>query len=387
MSLTRVPSPCQDDPSHVLGIYFGSVEAIANHFNDISGVVKFLHKELHLLDHVGTGLVLTRRCADVCKITHLLRARGNVLQNHTLEGFDVTLREGIELILGQSISDLSFQQASVGIQDGGLGFRRCIDSALPCFVASRKGIRHLAAPPFDDLNVTGLVNTNAQRIFDEELQAAIEMLVALLSPEDAHHIHQIIEGCNDDVEHGSSEGGHGLPGDSLIMPAGVEDPEFCQRDDRNLQAQLCGVFDKLRFDKIENALFSERDWHAWRRIRELRDPSVSHDWLWALNPAHGISVSKEEFALGIRLRIGVPFFENVVECAYCGDATLDPYGSHCLRCALGPSNCGHNAVRDEVLGVAHLADPTALKEAINLIPNFPLLRPADVLTSSAIPGW
>ena len=127
-------------------------------------------------------------------------------------------------------------------------------------MASRKGIPHLAAPLFDDLNVTGLVNTNVQRIFDEELEAAIAKLLAPLSPEDVHHIHQIIEGCSDDVEHGSSEGGYGLPGDSLIMPAGVEDPEFCQRDDRNLQAQLCWVFHKLRLDKIENALFSERDW-------------------------------------------------------------------------------------------------------------------------------
>ena len=63
------------------------------------------------------------------------------------------------------------------------------------------------------------------------------------------------------------------------MPAGVEDQEYCQRDDRNLQAQLCRVIDKPRLGEIDKSLFTKGDWHAWRRIRELRDPSVSHDWL------------------------------------------------------------------------------------------------------------
>ena len=100
-----------------------------------------------------------------------------------------------------------------------------------------------------------MVNKNVQRIFDEELEATIGELVALVSPEDAYHIQKIIEECSDEVERGSSEGGRGLPGDPLIMPVGVEDPEYCQRDDRNLQTQLCGVFDKSVRIKLRTPCF------------------------------------------------------------------------------------------------------------------------------------
>ena len=43
-------------------------------------------------------------------------------------------------------------------------------------------------------------------------------------------------------------------------------------------------------------------------------------------------------------------------------------------------------MRDAVLVLAHLADPTAAVESIGLIPSAPALRPADILTSAALPG-
>ena len=39
-----------------------------------------------------------------------------------------------------------------------------------------------------------------------------------------------------------------------------------------------------------------------------------------------------------------------------------------------------------MLELAHLADPRAEAETAGLIPSFPLLRPADILTSAALPG-
>ena len=81
------------------------------------------------------------------------------------------------------------------------------------------------------------------------------------------------------------------------------------------------------------------------------------------------------------MRIGVPFFGNNTECACCGDALLDPFGSHSLRCALAAGNRGHNAVRDELLAIALLADPTACIEPIHLIPYFPKFQ---VISAQAI---
>ena len=43
-------------------------------------------------------------------------------------------------------------------------------------------------------------------------------------------------------------------------------------------------------------------------------------------------------------------------------------------------------MRDAALVLAHLADPTAAVETLGLIPSAPALRPADILTSAALPG-
>ena len=43
-------------------------------------------------------------------------------------------------------------------------------------------------------------------------------------------------------------------------------------------------------------------------------------------------------------------------------------------------------MRDVVLGLAHLADPSSATETVGLVPSNPSLRPADILTSAALPG-
>ena len=72
-------------------------------------------------------------------------------------------------------------------------------------------------------------------------------------------------------------------------------------------------------------------------------------------------------------------------CVRCG-AALGAAGSHPLCCALPEATRGHYGVRDEVLALAHLADPTAAVESVGLVPSVPELRPADILTSAAFPG-
>ena len=59
---------------------------------------------------------------------------------------------------------------------------------------------------------------------------------------------------------------------------------------------------------------------------------------------------------------------------------------HSLCCARSASTKGHYVVRDRILELTHLADPTAITEAKDLIPTAPSLRPADILTTAALPG-
>ena len=47
---------------------------------------------------------------------------------------------------------------------------------------------------------------------------------------------------------------------------------------------------------------------------------------------------------------------------------------------------GHYAVRDQVLDLTHLADPSAEVEVTGLFSDAPTLRPADIFTIAALPG-
>ena len=57
------------------------------------------------------------------------------------------------------------------------------------------------------------------------------------------------------------------------------------------------------------------------------------------------------------------------------------FAAHCLK----PKK-EHYAIRDELLPLAYLADSSAAVETTGLIPSAPTLRPADILTSAALPG-
>ena len=123
-----------------------------------------------------------------------------------------------------------------------------------------------------------------------------------------------------------------------------------------------------------------------QRMQELRGPSVSHDWMWALNPAHGAHVTTRDFLTALRLRIGFHFIDDPMVCPRCGKAILGRSCSHAFCCAPAESTKGHYRVRDSLLQFVSLADASADTEPPNLIPSAPHLRPADIFTAAALPG-
>ena len=88
----------------------------------------------------------------------------------------------------------------------------------------------------------------------------------------------------------------------------------------------------------------------------------------------------------MRLRLGAPIIDEAIVCHRCGAAILDRACSHALCCSLGEATKGHNAVRNDVLRVVHIADSAAETEVQGLIPSAPSLRPADIFTEAAVPG-
>lgn len=153
-----------------------------------------------------------------------------------------------------------------------------------------------------------------------------------------------------------------------------------------LQHRLSRIIDAHLLDSLAADLRSSERWTDIRRIRELRDDSVSHDWLWAIGPGPGGSFHPAEYATAVRCRLGAHHAEEPLPCQSCGRAVLDPAASHALCCAPGPCTQGHKDVRDTFLDYTRLADATAEPEVLGLIASAPGLRPADVLTSALAMG-
>jgi len=76
----HVQATCQvlqpNGPVHVLGVDIGDMEVRRSQFREAIEAVAAVHAAVGGIGDAATELVLTRRCADVCKVTHLLRAYG-----------------------------------------------------------------------------------------------------------------------------------------------------------------------------------------------------------------------------------------------------------------------------------------------------------------------
>ena len=93
--------------SEILGTKLGTNADIDEQFSECTDKVSHLHNQIGLVDDVATELILTRKCADTCKISHLLQTRGHDISSHNLEAFDELIRRSLERILRGSISDSS----------------------------------------------------------------------------------------------------------------------------------------------------------------------------------------------------------------------------------------------------------------------------------------
>jgi hypothetical protein len=376
-------------PRHVLGIDFGGGGAAAAapsaQLTGATARVSDVHAAIAALDDVPAELVLLRRCADVCKVVHLLRASGPALDASALAAYDAMVDRSLGRLLGGPLDDAAVAQARLGVRVGGLGLRSAADLALPAFYASRTEAQPHVARLAAALVECGFEGIPLLPRFEEQRDAALTAWLASLPPALATEAQAAIDAwaARDDV------GAHpaaALPGESLLLPAGGEDPEHAE--DGRLQHLLCGFADRARA-AAQRAAHEAADRAADAvRMRELADPGVSHDWLWALNPVHGPCLRADEFLLALRARLGAPLADPADgerPCACCS-RPLDAAGTHALACARAEATRGHYAVRDCVLHLAHLADPTAECEVPGLVASAPMLRPADVLTAAAFPG-
>ena len=171
--------------------------------------------------------------------------------------------------------------------------------------------------------------------------------------------------------------------DLLVAPVGSEDPE--REKGSSLQKLLSQVTDDKKSHELHQYFVTTESWGDASRLDELQDHSVSHEWLWMLHPGHGDLVPPDEFSDAVRVRLGAKFIDDVAPCERCGKL-LSSNAAHALCCALPDATRGHNRVRDKVHDLVSIADPSASREAPELVTSFPTIRPADIFTETALPG-
>ena len=380
-------------PVEVLG---AELHRLREQFSDITDRVGAIHDAISSLDHVSTELVLTRFCADVCKVTYLLRVAGPSMDDDLLDKYDKQGRSSMERILGGPLHDAAWEQGAAGVREGGLGLRRAKDLALPAFVASRIETRPLVELLAHELIAAGMIPGEFLSLYEQQTSSTFDRFVARLSEEGrsraAQGMSEALSAARDRLKemqgHTRIERPDGdiTSANALVFPAGAEDPEYGSLENQGLQHIFASILDDERMDSLSEHLLATEQWESARRIHELRDPSVSHGWLWALNPAHGALIKNSLFLICIRLRVGFHFLDEPMLCPKCNNAVLDRACAHALCCANAESTKGHNRIRDSLLQLVSLADGSATTEVPDLIPSAPRLRPADIFTQAAVPG-
>ena len=151
----------------------------------------------------------------------------------------------------------------------------------------------------------------------------------------------------------------------------------------HLQKELTRLADCTRLRALESRLRAQANWGQLERLRDLRHPEVSHEWLWHLNARSGTVMAQADYIIGVQKRLGARIYEGAARCRLCG-AYLDPELQHSETCSTAEATRGHYACVRVLVEGFRLADPSTTTEPRGLTDT--MARPADILTNAAVPG-
>ena len=75
------------------------------------------------MPYVHEAFVLLKHCTSLCKINHLLRTLPPEQLLEFIDEFDRTLRDGMETLLGQKLTDRWWRIVQLPAKYGGFGLR------------------------------------------------------------------------------------------------------------------------------------------------------------------------------------------------------------------------------------------------------------------------
>jgi hypothetical protein len=376
-------------------------------------VTATVHKALRELDDPALELLLMRQCADAGLVTFLLRAVGPVgegggrISQGVIDEFDGVMRQGVEQVVRGEVTAEAHQQAGWGVKAGGLGLRPGSAVALPAHVASLVEARPFVEALAEEMRRRGLA---VAAEMEEVERVAVEALVEReagdlrerlsMGVNDARHVaerlaNRILGGRGGEArDPGGGESGGGGGGDG----GGEKKEERRSERGPRLQHRLLAALDDEALKGVLTGLGARREAAAivrHRRLADLGSSQTNHDWLWAVNPAHGYVLHPDDYAVAVRLRLGLSVVEYEGEMK-CGECELrieaDDVGRHALLCAKGKRTIGHNRIRDHLADLARLSDGRAQTEVGWAAAvrggggDGDARRPADILTSAAPVG-
>ena len=108
---------------------------------------RVLFKLLEGLDDVHCALHLLISCCSFGKFNHIIRSTPLQLVKQALEEFDLGVRECLGNLIGSSITDKSWLQATLSKQNSGLGLRSLVRHGHAAFTASfRRALPDVTGP-------------------------------------------------------------------------------------------------------------------------------------------------------------------------------------------------------------------------------------------------
>ena len=384
----------------VLGTVLGSQQDRDNAFAARLTKLQTLREDLADIECAGVELLLGRLCANTTKVAHLLRAHGCHLSKQLLDRFDDLAASFVGRVLGGDLHEKAIDQAALGMNFGGLGFRKAELLAAPAHLASLVEARPCVAHLISLASESGIHLPSAQHIFEAAVSRAQEDCISRLDDEKGRIIGlvcgdatlkaqdrfiKILSGTEQQPHHSQPDGSRS--DDPVLTAPEHADPEIIRSiKPIKLQHDLSVLFDQDGLGNLMSHFETQPGGEAdLARLQDLKDDTVSSKWLWTVDPRSRLTLESESFIAATRLRLGASFTCQPIRCRIC-NRSLDTNGSHALCCAPGEGTRGHNKIRDELFAVTRMADTTAEREVLGLLDTAPGLRPADILTNAVVPA-
>ena len=245
---------------------------------------------LHLIDP-HQAFVLLKNSFAIPKMTYLLRSSPAFQQEDLLQEFDMTLRKSMSSITNIDFTDNSWTQASLPARSGGLGIRKSVDIALPCFISSA----------FSAHSMVEAILSSVTDLAPFELSTEVEIWKAY------------VQGLTEpDNESG-----------------------FRQR-----------AWDNPRIDYLQKTLLDNADQFSRARLLASAQPE-SGAWISAIPVTSlGTQLSPDELRVAIAFRTGSKICEEH-KCK-CGK-NVDEYGFHLLSCRFNEGRLPRHAALNDIV--------------------------------------